>query len=69
MILTIGCVKEVTCIPGSVKRKVQVISAGPPDEPSSAWAVTIDEPKRFVLVKQVAPAKDGVLPQYMGMIR
>lgn len=67
MILKAGI--QVTChlIGVNADVRVSVVSAGPPDEPASVWAVTVDEPRKYVLVKK-APKFDELAPAYMGML-
>lgn len=71
MILPAGCVKKVKLVGRGPETEVQVsvISAGPPDQPATVWAVTVDLPRRYVLVKQDPATRKDAKPRYLGMLQ
>lgn len=69
MILPAGCVKTVKLIGQGAEVQVSVISAGPPDQPGTVWAVTTDGSRKFVLVKVDPATRKDPVPRYLGMLQ
>lgn len=69
MILPVGCVKTVKLVGQGAEVKVSVISAGPPDQPATVWAVTMDGRRKFVLVKVDPSARKGPVLKYLGILQ